>query len=587
MKLDPPLLPRPSSSRDLPTLRPILPAPPRWNTPEFYFYYVVFSALLPMMLKCAWDFSSETHPNYKQYVHRLSSGWLFGRKLDNSDAQYRGFRNNVHILIPVSLLHTLLSHLLSPLTPPQNIAKVRTTFSLAFSILFLSVIHGASVLKILIIAGMNYAIVKGCKGHWIGPALVWIWNLGIMFTSAAWGGFPYRGLSESLAWLDAYNGLGFRWWNTFNFTSLRMISFAMDYYWQCSKPPKQVNAVQSHINTCNICSATHNIRCERARVIIDLPSQDYNLLNFFSYLLYVPLYLAGPIITFNDFIWQNHHPPKSITPRSTLIYGLRWIGVYLLMECMLHGFHIVAIKDAHAWGGFTPFQMSMVGYFNLKVIWLKLLIIWRFFRLWVGFDLMLVLAGFLCLTKVFSSMQAMADRIETTENMTRCMSDNYSAIDFWKNWHRSFNRWLVRYVYIPLGGSKYYIFNIFPTFTFVAIWHDIELKLLTWGWLVAIFILPEFLLRREFGKEKWKTRLGQNLRHVTAMAAVVNIFLMMTANLVGFAVGIDGIREMAGQIFRPSGVLFLIVTCVALFSGVQVMFEWREMEKRREWKVEK
>lgn len=42
------------------------------------------------------------------------------------------------------------------------------------------------------------------------------------------------------------------------------------------------------------------------------------------------------------------------------------------------------------------------------------------------------------------------------------------------------------------------------------------------------------------------------------MAAVVNIFLMMTANLVGFAVGVDGIREMAGQIFRPSGEFFRI-----------------------------
>lgn len=106
----------------------------------------------------------------------------------------------------------------------------------------------------------------------------------------------------------------------------------------------------------------------------------------------------------------------------------------------------------------------------------QLLIIWRFFRLW-----------------------ALADTIQTPENMTRCMSDNYSAIEFWRSWHRSFNRWLVRYIYIPLGGAKYYVWNIWPTFTFVAVWHDIELKLLTWGWLVSGFILPEVVLRRVFG----------------------------------------------------------------------------------------
>ena len=63
-------------------------------------------------------------------------------------------------------------------------------------------------------------------------------------------------------------------------------------------------------------------------------------------------------------------------------------------------------------------------------------------------------------------------------------------------------------------------------------------------------------MRREFGKEEWRTRLGDKLRHVAAMGAVVNIFLMMTANLVGFAVGVDGVMEMAGQIFGASGRLF-------------------------------
>ena len=30
-------------------------------------------------------------------------------------------------------------------------------------------------------------------------------------------------------------------------------------------------------------------------------------------------------------------------------------------------------------------------------------------------------------------------------------------------------------------------------FTFVALWHDLSFKLLTWGWLVVIFIIPELL----------------------------------------------------------------------------------------------
>lgn len=58
--------------------------------------------------------------------------------------------------------------------------------------------------------------------------------------------------------------------------------------------------------------------------------------------------------------------------------------------------------------------------------------------------------------------------------------------------------------------------------------------------------------------------------------------MMMIANLVGFAVGTDGIADMLGQMFKTtSGLLFVIVSSVCLFVGSQVMFEFRETEKRR------
>ncbi|GJZ61326.1 putative membrane-bound O-acyltransferase isoform X1, partial [Tanacetum coccineum] len=32
-------------------------------------------------------------------------------------------------------------------------------------------------------------------------------------------------------------------------------------------------------------------------------------------------------------------------------------------------------------------------------------------------------------------------------------------------------------------------------FTFVAIWHDLEWKLLSWAWLTCIFFIPEMLVK--------------------------------------------------------------------------------------------
>lgn len=44
-------------------------------------------------------------------------------------------------------------------------------------------------------------------------------------------------------------------------------------------------------------------------------TEDYNYTNFLAYVLYTPLYLCGPIITFNDFISQV------IVDNMFLVYG--------------------------------------------------------------------------------------------------------------------------------------------------------------------------------------------------------------------------------------------------------------------------
>ena len=57
--------------------------------------------------------------------------------------------------------------------------------------------------------------------------------------------------------------------------------------------------------------------------------------------------------------------------------------------------------------------------------------------------------------------------------------------------------------------------------------------------------------------------------------------MMMAANLVGFAVGLDGLKGLLGGIFGSySGLTFMGSAFVALFVASQVMFEVREGELR-------
>ena len=271
---------------------------------------------------------------------------------------------------------------------------------------------------------------------------------------------------------------------------------------------------------------------ERDRLEMSAKPQDYSLGNYVAYTLYSPLYLAGPILTFNDYISQLRYIPKSITTSRNMLFAVRFLLGLLTMELMLHFIYAVAISKAQpAWEVYTPFQLSMLAYFNLHIIWLKLLLPWRFFRLW-----------------------ALLDGIDPPENMVRCMSDNYSALAFWRGWHRSFNRWVVRYIYIPLGGSGgkstqgawgsvRAALNFLAVFTFVAMWHDINLRLLAWGWLISLFVLPEVVSSLLFPSRNWQDR-KEAYRVICGLGAVGNILMMMAANLVGFAVGLDGLKGL-------------------------------------------
>jgi hypothetical protein len=60
----------------------------------------------------------------------------------------------------------------------------------------------------------------------------------------------------------------------------------------------------------------------------------------------------------------------------------------------------------------------------------------------------------------------------------------------------------VRYLYIPVGGSKNVAAATLLVFTFVALWHDLSFRLLAWGWLVSLFVLPEIAARATFPFEK-------------------------------------------------------------------------------------
>lgn len=533
---------KPSPKKDASTTT----KPSLWKTTEFKFYYIAFLVVVPLMFYAGLQASSPENPNYARYERLLSQGWLFGRKVDNSDSQYRFFRDNFALLSVLMLVHTSIKRIVLYST---NITKLR--FDLIFGLIFLVAAHGVNSIRILAHMLILYAIAHVLKNfRRIATISIWIYGISTLFINDNFRAYPFGNICSFLSPLDHwYRGIIPRWDVFFNFTLLRVLSYNLDFLerWENLQKKKSPSYESKEAKSAILLN-------ECARLTAAHPIQDYSLMNYIAYVTYTPLFIAGPIITFNDYVYQSKHTLPSINFKFIFYYAVRFVIALLSMEFILHFLHVVAISKTKAWENDTPFQISMIGLFNLNIIWLKLLIPWRLFRLW-----------------------ALLDGIDTPENMIRCVDNNYSSLAFWRAWHRSYNKWVVRYIYIPLGGSKNRVLTSLAVFSFVAIWHDIELKLLLWGWLIVLFLLPEIFATQIFSHYTdavW-------YRHVCAVGAVFNIWVMMIANLFGFCLGSDGTKKLLSDMFcTVSGFKFVILASVSLFIAVQIMFEIREEEKR-------
>ncbi|KAL6751087.1 MBOAT, membrane-bound O-acyltransferase family-domain-containing protein [Haematococcus lacustris] len=495
-------------------------------------------------------------------------------------------------------------------------------YLLLTSLLMLGGLHGATSMWVLLLLGCSFLVSRVAAGRAYGPLLLWSWHLGALVAVRGTQGF--RGLHPGLTWMQQQGG-PLRWHIHYNLLLLRMLSYGMDLHWAvrsasapaaapdtpataaaampASTPPAPSTAAaaaaaaaaapHTPLRAPLVASAAapgsgggvggvrrrHPVppppgadpsaMALQAKVRVEAPRPlgQYSLVLYCVYCLYPPLYIAGPIMTHNDFVAQLQGPgPSRPSWRQVLVYSLRWCGALaaleLLTRCLLvnavakYGLLTSRLDLLRGWlsGGVSPLHFALVGFWVLVFMWLKFLVIWRFFH---------------CL--------ALLEGVEPPENMGRCVCNNYDIEGFWRGWHCSYNRWLVRYLYIPLGGATRRLLVIWPVFLFVALWHDLEPRLLHWGLLMPAAFCPELVVKAA-AKLPLLARHRQRwwYRQVAALLASCNILALMTANLAGFVVGVEGVgplvRQVLGQPAMAGGVLG------TLFCAVQLMFAIRQRE---------
>ncbi|XP_069810919.1 protein-cysteine N-palmitoyltransferase HHAT isoform X6 [Dendropsophus ebraccatus] len=122
-----------------------------------------------------------------------------------------------------------------------------------------------------------------------------------------------------------------------------------------------------------------------------------------------------------------------------------------------------------------------------------------------------------------------------------CVSTMYSFTTIWRCFDVGLHRFLVRYVYIPMGGSHSglgsMLLSTASTFIFVSYWHGGHEYLWYWAALNWIGIIVEYGLKKILALPFLQDKIDQNLspktyRRLHAAFASVSTALLILTNLV-------------------------------------------------------
>ena len=353
---------------------------------------------------------------------------------------------------------------------------------------------------------------------------------------------------------------------------LRMISFNMEYkkiYFDQTVAESifSLNQARSHCMECydgNFCS-----KCLENTVISDNKDKlddSFDLINYTNYIFYLPLMFNGPIINYNSFIFQlgiwKDSQHNILIKMNKILYLLKFLLILLIMEVYNHFlFPIFLFKKEYNTcepnSEISLFYYCFICLNILTFLWLKYAIIWKFGRL-----------------------LAWSDGIFVEENMNRVIYDVFSLEEFFRGANRSLNRWIVRYLYIPLGGKNKKYVNIWAIFALFCFLFNFEK-----GNYILFSVCCCVLLDIEiFAKNMFINKFGEDfnekitLRYLKYVVSSFYLIILFIVGLVGFHFSVQGLKVLMDNIVGVGGHFYVLIFVLFFLPNVVMMFFVRDME---------
>ena len=277
-----------------------------------------------------------------------------------------------------------------------------------------------------------------------------------------------------------------------------------------------------------------------------------NVVEYGFYMTFFPHLVAGPIVRAKDFLPQIQHPLTFDQPllKESLLRITSGLVKKLLIADFL-GKYVTLIHDAPS--GFSGLEHALSMYAYSFQIYFDFS---GYSDIAIGIALIL---GYRMKENFFNPY--------TAENITV----------FWRKWHISLSLWLRDYIYIPMGGNRRGVVNmyifLFLTMLIGGIWHGANWKFIFWGCAHGMLLIVHKLFFKQTGNPtRWAKVLG--IAFTFHLVGILWIFFRASSVETAF----ESIRIM-GTSFNPVDLVGFCytrpeITGLLLLSAFIVFLPW-------------
>ncbi|XP_075973585.1 protein-cysteine N-palmitoyltransferase Rasp [Anticarsia gemmatalis] len=487
----------------------------------------------------------ENSTNIHHTLRDLNPGWrILSRLKDDSDPEW----NTLKYFLRTSWFYLLLQFCVSEIIRRTNISVLKYWYLIS-SVIFIVNYLGVRQLALIITQPIVFWVVIFAGGKSIS-----VWLTSILFLTG-YNSLKYKYYfwhfldSEYITDEEVFLLLFAVAW-----VNLRCISFCIDYV----ESKEKLNSSQDE-NNVRLSVAEHTV-------------------NMFSYVLYLPVLLVGPIILYEEYDKSFHVKNESLSLRlKRFMWDMILYAMYsVILEIAFHYIYFLAMQS------------------NIEAVKLLPSVALCGGGLWMGLQFHVKYVISYGTTTAFARL----DNIDAPPT-PRCIARIHLYSQMWRYFDVGLYRFLFKYIYKPISDilkcyltSSYMtckLLSSLVTFIFIFVWHGTTWSILVWSVLNYLGIVLEYFGKNIGKSEKYLWFRQKVLRtdaiesRFIAMLCVPMLGLSAVSNFYLFAD--SDIGDMYFGLMKwPSLVNFAIVY-ISLYCSCHVAIALQDFPSRTDVKM--